>query len=322
MNAKLVMTVEQMQDHDKWLQYRNKGIGGSDSAVVFGISHWKSPFQLWLEKTGQSKPEDLSNNEYVYWGTVLEQAVANRFCELTGKKVHRQGMMQNIRDPWMLANVDRMVVGEDAGLECKTANGFAAKEWKDDEIPDAYCCQCQHYMMVTGCQKWYIAVLIGGNHFVWKLVERNENDIHALYEAESIFWKKNVLQHIMPDVDGSNNCVAALCDKFRGGQLNPVTLPNETIPLIEMIDSLKEERATFENKLKEIKDKLKKTENKLCLFLGDNEVGYVGDYQITWKVQNGRITVDSKKLKAELPDIYSKYSKVGKPTRVLRIEKE
>ena len=92
MEAKLIMTVEEMKDHAKWLELRNSGIGGSDAATVLGLNKWKSPFQLWLEKTGQTEPDDLSQNEYVYWGTVLEQVVADRFCELTGKKVRHQGM--------------------------------------------------------------------------------------------------------------------------------------------------------------------------------------------------------------------------------------
>lgn len=311
MEAKLIMTVEEMKDRANWLKLRNSGIGGSDAAVAVGLSRWKSQFQLWLEKTGQVEPEDLSDNEYIYWGTVLEQVVADRFCEVTGKKVRRQGMMQNIKDPWMLANVDRMVVGENAGLECKTANGFAAKEWEDDKIPDAYYCQCQHYMMATGCSKWYIACLIGGNHFVWKEIERNEADIAAMYQAEAEFWE-HVEQLTMPPVDGSDSCAAALKDKFQGGQMDPVDLPEESVKLIELIDSFKEEKKAVENNLKE-------TENKLCLLLGDNEIAYAGERKITWKFQNGRITVDSKRLKTEMPDVYSQYSKVGKPTRVLRI---
>ena len=86
-NYELVMTCEEMKDKENWLAMRKAGIGGSDAAAVIGLSRWKSPFQVWLEKTGQTEPDDLSNNEYVYWGTVLEQAVADRFCELTGKKV-------------------------------------------------------------------------------------------------------------------------------------------------------------------------------------------------------------------------------------------
>ena len=164
--AKLIMSVAEMTDEKKWLEARSTGIGGSDAAVIVGLNRWKSPFQLWLEKTGKAEPADLSENEYVYWGKVLEEAVAKRFCELTGKKVQRRGLLQMDDYPYILASVDRMVVGENAGLECKTCNGFAAKEWEDDEVPAAYYVQCQHYMMVTGCERWYIAVLIGGNHFV------------------------------------------------------------------------------------------------------------------------------------------------------------
>ena len=148
--AKLIMTVAEMADEKKWLDARREGIGGSDASVIVGLNRWKSPFQLWLEKTGKAEPEDLSGNEYVYWGKVLEEAVANRFCELTGKKVQRRGLLQMDDYPYIRASVDRMVVGENAGLECKTCNGFAAKEWEDDEVPTAYYVQCQHYMMVTG----------------------------------------------------------------------------------------------------------------------------------------------------------------------------
>ena len=112
MDAKLIMTVEQMKDRDVWRQTRNLGIGGSDAGAIMGMNPWKSKYQLWLEKTGQAEPEDISGKESVYWGTVLEAPVADRFAELTGKKIRRAGMMQNVKDPWMLANVDRLIVGE------------------------------------------------------------------------------------------------------------------------------------------------------------------------------------------------------------------
>lgn len=112
MNAKLIMTVEEMKDRKAWEKLRNIGIGGSDAAIIAGLNRWKSPYQLWLEKTRQVEPEDISDNEYVYWGTVMEQLVADRFCELTGKKVRKCGMMQSLTHEFMLANVDRLVVGE------------------------------------------------------------------------------------------------------------------------------------------------------------------------------------------------------------------
>ncbi|MCI4170689.1 YqaJ viral recombinase family protein, partial [Bacillus spizizenii] len=76
--------------------------------------------------------------------------------------------------PFMLANVDRLVVGDRAGLECKTASEDLKGEWVGEEVPDAYLVQCQHYMAVTGLCAWWIAVLIDGNTFVYKKVERDE----------------------------------------------------------------------------------------------------------------------------------------------------
>ena len=311
MATKLLMTVEEMKDRDKWLKFRNLGIGGSEAAVIVGMNKWKSPFQLWLEKREEVEPEDLSDNEYVYWGNVLEQVVADRFCELTSKKVQRRGLLQSEEYPFMLASVDRMVVGENAGLECKTANGFAGKQWEDDEVPDAYYIQCQHYMAVTGCERWYIAVLIGGNKFIWKCIERNPHDIDILISAEKAFWDK-VQFDVMPEVDGSENCAFALSERFEGGHIEPVELDSEAGYILGRIDEL-------QTLTKELTNEIEENKNKLKLMLGNNEIGLVGDRKVTWKTQAGRTTIDSKKLKADLPEVFSKYAKTGNESRVLRI---
>lgn len=312
MNAKLIMTVEEMKDRKAWEKLRNIGIGGSDAAIIAGLNRWKSPFKLWQEKTGQVEPEDLSDNEYVYWGTVLEQAVADRFTELTGLKVKKCGTLQSLDYPFMIANVDRLVVGENAGLECKTANGFKAKEWEGDNVPDSYYLQCQHYMAVTRYEKWYIACLIGGNHFVWKEIPRNEDDITALIEAEKAFWEDNVKGGIMPDVDGSKSCSQALAERFPGGVTDSITLPKEADELLAEIDELNEAADR-------IKDQIESKKNSVKLMLGDHEIAYAGERKVTWKTQAGRTTIDSKKLKAEMPDVYEKYSKQGNPIRVFKI---
>lgn len=309
--AKLIMTVAEMADEKKWLDARNAGIGGSDASVIVGLNRWKSPFQLWLEKTGRAAPEDLSGNEYVYWGKVLEEAVAQRFCELTGKKVQRRGLLQMDEYPFILASVDRMVVGENAGLECKTCNGFAAKEWEDDEVPAAYYVQCQHYMMVTGCDRWYIAVLIGGNRFVWKEIPRNDAEIDLLLEAEVDFWNK-VTTGTMPEVDGSESCKDALVAEFRGGVTEPLTLPEAATVIVERIQELDTVKKNTEEDIEHHKNQLRR-------IMGDYEIGYAGDYKVSWKSQAGRTNIDSKALKAKEPEIYAKYAKQGKPTRVLRI---
>lgn len=313
MKGKLIMTVEQMQDHSAWLEMRNKGIGGSEAAVVIGMSKWKSPFQLWLEKTGQVEPEDISDKECVYWGNVLEEAVADRFSELTGKKVRKQGMLQDEQYPFIFANVDRWVIGENAGLECKTTNAFNTAEWEGEEVPDSYLLQCQWYMGVTGADKWYIACLIGGNKFVWKEVCRNEGNIMALREAAIAFWHM-VETNQMPEVDGSSNCKQALSRIYSADADLSIELPQEAEKVIEDLQEVKRE-------IKKLEELEGLYANKLMAMMGEAEIGTVGEHKLTWRHSAARITVDSKKLKADYPDIYKVCSKVGKPSRIFKIAK-
>ncbi len=314
--AKLILSVKEAKDHDKWLEVRNMGIGGSDAGVIMGLNSYKSPFQLWMEKTGQIQPEDLSDNEYVYWGTVLEDAVARRFSELTGKNVAHRGTLQSEEYPFMLANVDRMVVGEDAGLECKTANAFSSRKWDGDEIPDSYYCQCLHYMAVTGCQKWYIAVLVGGNHFIWKDIKRNEEDIQALIKAESEFWDK-VQKKEMPPVDWTVSCADALKEKFHDNG-EEMELPDEAGEILKELDKCQDAE-------KVLKQEIQLQKNKICAILGDFQVGKIGDRKVLWKSQNGRESIDLKKLKQAADGMFylrlknDGFIKTTAPTRVLRI---
>lgn len=155
--------------------------------------------------------------------------------EDTGKKVRKLGTLRSRAHPFMLANVDRAVMGEEAGLEIKTAGVNQAKKWKGDEIPDSYYCQCLHYLTVTGADRWYIAVLIGGNEAIRKTVERNDEDIKALIEAERDFWD-HVVTRTPPPVDGSASCAAALSERFKGGG-ESIILPSRTDTMIESLQN-------------------------------------------------------------------------------------
>lgn len=310
----MILTVDQSKDHNAWLAARSKGIGGSDAGTIMGSNPWKSPYQLWLEKTGQVEPEDISQKDAVYWGTVLEPLVAKRFSEVTGKKVERCGTLQNNKAPWMLANIDRLVLGEGAGLEIKTTNAFRFAEWDGDQLPDSYYWQCQHYMMTTGLPLWYIAVLIGGQDFRWKAIPRNEEDIKELFLREEEFWNVNVLQHVMPGIDGSDCTRDALKEQYPGGDLEELELTGDA-------DLLLYERQDLMEHLTDYKEKLQFTDNKLKALLGNHELATTPQgIRITYKTQAGRATIDRKKLEKEWPDIYQQVVKIGKPTRVLRFK--
>ena len=166
MNANILVETEGLS-REEWLRYRKCGIGGSDVAAILGISKWNSAISLWLDKTNQTN-EPVEENEAMQWGTIMEPIIRNRFAEVTGKTVVEvKAMLQHPEHPFMLADVDGLTTddeGNPAILEIKTASEYKRAEWEND-IPSYYQAQVQHYLCVTGVQKAYVAVLIGGNSF-------------------------------------------------------------------------------------------------------------------------------------------------------------
>ena len=316
-NCKLILSVHDAEkDHNKGLRTRDMGIGGSDAAVIMGLNPYKSPYQLWMEKTGQAAPPDLSGNPYIYWGTKNEANIADWFQEETGKKVRKLGTLQNRTYPFMLANVDRQVLGENAGLEIKTAGVRHYKEWKGDEIPDAYYCQCLHYMAVTGSDYWYIAVLLGGNESMWKRIDRNEEDVQTLMSKEREFWSL-VQTHTAPPIDGSVSCAQALAGRYHGED-KTIVLPDDAA---QIIDDLRGDKEILE----QLKAQITLRENQLKDMLGEAEIGTVGDYRVTWKTTNPRETCSLSKLKKAAPDIYQTlrdkgFISIGKASRRFAIK--
>lgn len=295
-------------NNTEWLELRKIGIGGSDAAAIAGLNPWKSPFSVYLEKTSDEIKE-VPDNERMRVGRDLEDYVARRFEEATGKKVRRNNfMLQSEEYPFMTANVDREVVGENAVLECKTTSSYNRKEWEEG-IPIHYHMQVLHYMLVGGYEKGYIACLVGNEAFIWHEVERDEETLKYLVEIESRFWE-NLQKGIMPSPDGSDDYDTALKEKYKYSIEDEILL------------DIKENRFELLNELKLIKSdtetKIKAIEQEIKLSLGEYQKGYIGSYQATWKPQ-ARTSVDSNKLKKEMPNIYKKYSKTSE-TRVLRIK--
>ena len=114
------------------VEERRNYIGGSDIAAVMGMSRWKTQLQLWLEKTGEAEPADLSKVEAVQLGSELEEFVAQKFAKETGKQVRKQSKMYVHKDyPYMAAHIDRLITGTDEILECKTCGSYKEDEWAE-----------------------------------------------------------------------------------------------------------------------------------------------------------------------------------------------
>ena len=147
----------QLSGRDEWLQYRASRIGGSDAAAVVGLNPYKSNIELWEEKKGLYKPEDISNKPYVRYGTEAEEHLRALFrLDFPDYKVGYMpdNMFLNDRFPWAHASLDGWLEDPDGRMgvwECKTTNilqSMAKEKWKD-RIPDNYYCQILHYLMVT-----------------------------------------------------------------------------------------------------------------------------------------------------------------------------
>lgn len=301
MQAKVLVNTLNM-DHDQWLQARTQGIGGSDVSAIAGLNKWKSAVQVFLEKTQAIEKEDIQS-EAAYFGNVLEEVVAKEFAKRTHLKVQRRNaILQHPEYPWMLANVDRLIVGEKVGLECKTASEYLKKEWGDDEVPAAYLLQCQHYMAVTGYEAWWIAVLIGGNKFVHKKIERDEELIQYLIDIEKDFWLNNVEKNEPPMFDGSDASTELL------KHLYPESITDSFVSLGKQEELLIEARDQVDREIKVLQEQKAEYENKIKAKLGTSEAGGTENYKVFWK---SYITnrFDSKRFKAEHPDLFEQYVK-------------
>lgn len=296
---KVIVSTENLPYND-WLEYRKNGIGGSDASVVCGINRYKSPMELWMEKTNRLTPQEAG--ESAYWGTQLEGIVRSEFTKRTGIEVKLvKQILQSEEYPFMQANLDGICTDPNYGeciFEAKTASAYKAGEW-ENSVPDEYMLQIQHYMAITGFKAAYIAVLIGGNTFRWQLVERDEELISMLVQLEAEFWD-HVKNDTPPPLDGSEATAKFLAEKFSESKKSQITLPDEAAELIrtyeaacEQLNAITEQKQLAENLLKEM--------------LGENEVGIIGENIVTWKsITQERL--DTKALRYDNPTLYRKYA--------------
>lgn len=277
---------------EEWLQRRRETIGGSDAAGIVGLSRWASPFSVWAEKTGRTA--DKEDTEAMRQGRDLEDYVARRWTEASGKRAYRlPAMLYNPKYPFAHADVDRMVMGENAGLECKTTMTLDLKQFNGVEFPVQYYAQCVHYLAVTGADRWYLAVLAFGRGFFTFTLERDQTEIDALMNAEKDFWTL-VETDTPPDADGSEATAAALQEIYPVSQSYSADLFGRDTVLREYM-RLKADKKALDSRLGEI-------ENTIKADMGEAENGTCSLYRISWKSQT-RQTFQAKEFAKDHPDL-------------------
>lgn len=299
--------------HEEWLELRRQGIGGSDAGAILGANPYRSSLAVYNDKLGIAPP--VKENEKMRFGSLMEPQVAAFFTEKTGKKARRFNfMLQSVEHPFMLANVDYVIPGEKAILECKVMYEMTRYKLQDGEYPAHYKTQCLHYMAVLGCDKAYLAIYkLGEGLYIFE-IERDEKEMQELIRKETYFWKENIWKKQPPKPDGSPSYSQSL------QELYPETKEEQIVPLfgMERWFGMREDAARL---IQEGERQKAEAEQQIKLRMGEASKGQANGYMAQWKASASKSTLDQARLKAERPDIYEEYQKPKKSSRIFTVKK-
>lgn len=293
---------------DEWLEVRKHGIGSSDAAAAVGLNPYKSQLQLWMEKTGRDadlpQPDPDDTTSPVYWGTLLEPIVAASYTKQTGRRVRKvNAVLQHPERPWMLANIDREVIG--AGdvqiLECKTAGEFGARLWKDG-VPEYVQLQVQHQLAVTGKHAADVAVLICGQQLQVHRIQRDDDLIAKLMMLQERFWHY-VTSDTPPPVDGSDSAATALQCLYPRDNGDRLDFSQDS-QMSALFTDLQEARFQVD-KYKKLEEQYKQ---KIQQAMGNASHATFETGSVSWKRSKDSTALDTKRLLADSPELLAQYS--------------
>lgn len=285
---------------EQWLEYRRTGIGGSDASTIVGLNPYSSPYYLFCDKMGALPEKD--DTEAMRQGRDLEQYVADRWMERTGKTCRRNNYMwRSTRWPWMLADIDREIVGENAGLECKTTSPYNKHDFAGGEVPLTYYVQCQHYMAVMGFDRMYLAVLVLNRGFYDFVIDRDDSEIDVLAASEGEFW--DLLQREEPPpIDGSEATQNAIRLMY------PEEDDGLSLNLPQSADRDLNRLIRLQGMIKDLQAECDAIKNETMAQMGDAALADTSSKRCSW-VTRKRSSIDTKKLKQQFPEIYKQFEK-------------
>ncbi len=159
-----------------WLAARAHGpdgsipftLGGSDISVIYGINPWKTPLELWMEKTGRITPDDTTNLYQKEMGHLMEPIVAHWYAELTGNELIEDTMMyQHAKYPFALGDLDyrfrQKGTGQIGVFDSKTTTYHKAADWSDSACPPYYELQMRWYLAIMDLELAELGCLWGMN---------------------------------------------------------------------------------------------------------------------------------------------------------------
>ena len=308
--------------HEEWLGQRQKFITASGFASIISANPFQSPYQYWEEKLAEI-PIVSEDNERMEIGREIEDFIASQYMKRTGRKVREDNKIRiHPKCPHMAVNIDRLIVSENGDgsgyLECKNVDGWVYNSWESDEqggkrVPTYYYCQVQFGLAVTGWDYGAFAILVGGNKLVIQPIKRDDKFIEEMETYAEDWWEKHINQRIPPEMESSDFKRSVNV----GGEYEA---DEKYIVIHKLLLETKEQIGILDKRKKEL-------ESQIYSKIGENDIIVYKDQIIcTWKLQ-GRSGLDSKRLGAEAPDIYTKYEKIShfrvlRPKKIKEVESE
>ena len=293
-----------------WLLERKNSLGGSDMGAVLGLNKYRSPYAVWAEKTGLL-PEQ-PDNEAMRQGRDLEDYVAQRFEEKSGKAVQRMNyLLRNDAAPYLHANIDRRIIGEKSGLECKTASALSLKSYTGGDFPESYYAQCVTYLAVTGWSRWYLAALVLNKAFYIYQLTTIPGDICPEWCESSVY--------ISPEeIDALKRCAKDFWELPDGAESTTETIEtiyadsdNGSIELFGR-DAMFRDYKELQSEKHEIERRIEVIKQTFMQDMGEAEKATCGNFSVLWTPQS-RSTFDVKAFSKDHPDLdLSQYFKISK----------
>lgn len=301
MNFMQILTMPKREEKSpEWYSRRRKGIGGSDSAAVLGVSKWRTPYQVWEDKTGRAVKEEP--NAAMRAGTTLEESIRKMYSNETGRTVYDPGFAVDSEYPFIIGDVDGLC--DDRIVEIKNCR----REW--DEIPTEYFFQVQHYMRLFNKPFADLAVLFSGQDFRIFTIERQPELWDSILPIYKNFW-----ECVETDTPPELETLEDVNKAFRISKDSSIVLDATAIDNLQRIKTLKETIANLQTQLSDYEFEVKSQ-------LGENAVGTdaSGKTLVTWRTSKPRETFDTKQFKEDCPAIYNQYLRTGNASRTFLIK--
>jgi putative phage-type endonuclease len=269
----------------EWLERRRQDVTASEIAAVFGLHPYKTPLQLWADKTGVGL--EVEENAAMRRGRWLEDAVINA-CKDNHPDwdIQKPGIYVRAPSIRLGATPDAIANGT-INVQCKTVAASTFKSW-DGSAPTHYQLQALTEGLLLNAERSILAVLVtsafGAEYHEYE-IPRHPAAEAKIVDAVPQFWKKIEAGEAPRAEYGEDTEL-----------LGKLYAPDDGLPLLDLsadnyIGALLEERARLSDEKKSIEDRIDQIKGEVLEKLAGHTTAMLPGWKISNKVQSRKETI-------------------------------